>query len=128
MGLWELISNLRLRRTDGFESDGEGDSYVVFRRLGINDEYQVDEIGDGVDTDALNLKTLNISHNRVSGSIPSNIGNFGSLQSLDLSFNNFSGEIPESVSSLLNLQFLRMNQNGFSGRLLHGILKCENVV
>ncbi|OVA09225.1 Protein kinase domain [Macleaya cordata] len=75
-----------------------------------------------------NLKTLNLSFNQISGSLPTNIGNFGVLQNLDLSFNNFSGEPPESFNTLLSLQILKLNQNGFSGRIPSGILKCQNLV
>ncbi|KAI3701596.1 hypothetical protein L6452_26786 [Arctium lappa] len=71
------------------------------------------------------LKTLNLSNNKISMVISSNIGNFGSLEKLDLSFNNFSGSLPESISSLTNLQVLNLNQNGFDSTIPLGIISCH---
>ncbi|KAF8020615.1 hypothetical protein BT93_G1146 [Corymbia citriodora subsp. variegata] len=90
-----------------------------------------------------NLKQLNISSNRLEGSIPSALGSIKSLGTLDLSRNNFSGGLPlqllNSNSSLgilhvaynnlqggielsnntlnPNLQFLRLDHNKFTGNI-----------
>ncbi|GAB2289104.1 hypothetical protein Dimus_023406 [Dionaea muscipula] len=74
------------------------------------------------------LKSLNLSHNKISGSLPSNVGNFGSLQTLDLSSNDFSTEIPQSIGSLVNLTILKLDRNGFSSTIPTGILSCKSLV
>ncbi|KAK8602550.1 hypothetical protein V6N13_057820 [Hibiscus sabdariffa] len=74
------------------------------------------------------LKSLNLSCNKISGSLPNNIGNFGLLEVIDLSGNNFSGEIPAAISSLLSLQVLNLAGNGFEWRIPNGILNCKSMV
>ncbi|KAE8678694.1 putative LRR receptor-like serine/threonine-protein kinase [Hibiscus syriacus] len=74
------------------------------------------------------LKILNLSSNRISGSLPNNIGNFGMLEVVDLSDNNFSGEMPTAISSLLSLQTLKLAGNGFEGSIPTGILSCRSLV
>ncbi|XP_027920543.1 probable LRR receptor-like serine/threonine-protein kinase At2g24230 [Vigna unguiculata] len=74
------------------------------------------------------LKNLNLSWNHISGSLTSNIGNFGLLESIDLSSNNFSEEIPEAVCSLLSLRILKLNHNRFAHNIPSGILKCQTLV
>ncbi|KAL4296779.1 hypothetical protein GQ457_12G020380 [Hibiscus cannabinus] len=74
------------------------------------------------------LKSLNLSCNKISGSLPNNIGNFGLLEVIDLSGNNFSGEIPAAISSLLSLQVLNLAGNGFEWSIPNGILNCKSMV
>ncbi|KAF8029656.1 hypothetical protein BT93_E2166 [Corymbia citriodora subsp. variegata] len=90
-----------------------------------------------------NLNELNISSNRLEGSIPSALGSMKSLSILDLSRNNFSGGLPLQLlisnSSLFilhvaynnlqggielsndnlnpNLEFLRLDHNMFTGNI-----------
>ncbi|KAJ0239384.1 LRR receptor-like serine/threonine-protein kinase GHR1 [Hirschfeldia incana] len=88
------------------------------------------------------LVKLSMANNSISGVLPSNLGDFKSLQFLDLSDNlfssslpeefgrslvslknlslagnNFSGEVPESVGGLVSLQSLDMSRNSLSGPL-----------
>lgn len=74
------------------------------------------------------LKSLNLSFNQISGSFPSNVGNFGQLESLDLSHNNFSGQIPEAVDSLVSLRVLKFDHNGFQMSIPRGLLGCQSLV
>ena len=74
------------------------------------------------------LKSLNLSSNQISGSLPNNIGNFGLLERFDLSSNNFSGEIPETIGSLVSLRVLKFNRNGFEESIPSGILSCQSLV
>ncbi|MBA0816922.1 hypothetical protein Gohar_001532 [Gossypium harknessii] len=74
------------------------------------------------------LKRLNLSRNKITGSLSNNIGNFGRLQVVDLSDNDFSGEIPETISSLVSLQTLKLAGNGFEGSIPTGILRCWSLV
>ncbi|RZB61444.1 Receptor-like protein EIX2 [Glycine soja] len=68
----------------------------------------------------LGLVSLNLSRNNLSGEIPSQIGNLGSLESLDLSRNHISGRIPSSLSEIDYLQKLDLSHNSLSGRIPSG--------
>ncbi|XP_062081164.1 receptor-like protein 9DC3 [Humulus lupulus] len=85
----------------------------------------------------LNLKSLNLSTNKLSGTIPSWLYSLQYLQELDLSNNNFTGSIlefqsdsllhldlqsnklegifPSSIFELVNLSFLFLSSNKLSG-------------
>ncbi|TYH08652.1 hypothetical protein ES288_A07G032900v1 [Gossypium darwinii] len=76
----------------------------------------------------VSLKSLNLSYNQISGSLPNNIGNFGLLEVMDLSGNNFSGEIPATISSLVSLKVLKLGGNGFEWSIPEGILSCQSLV
>ncbi|KAL2334858.1 hypothetical protein Fmac_016071 [Flemingia macrophylla] len=68
----------------------------------------------------LGLMSLNLSRNNLSGEIPSEIGKLSSLESLDLSRNHFSGAIPSSISEIDNLGKLNLAHNSLSGRIPSG--------
>lgn len=63
------------------------------------------------------LRFLNLSRNNLSGEIPKDMGNMKLLESLDLSSNHISGEIPQSLSELSFLSFLNLSYNKLSGRI-----------
>jgi hypothetical protein len=68
----------------------------------------------------LNLGTirfLNLSRNYLSGAIPSNIGNLKDVESLDLSWNKLSGPIPPGISHLMFLSSLNLSNNILSGEI-----------
>jgi hypothetical protein len=58
---------------------------------------------------------LNLSHNLLTGLIPSNIISLSELEFLDLSHNNLSGEVPSSLGSLQSLTLLDLSYNNLSG-------------
>ncbi|XP_044980576.1 LRR receptor-like serine/threonine-protein kinase RGI2 [Hordeum vulgare subsp. vulgare] len=60
---------------------------------------------------------LNLSHNHLSGSIPSNIGVLKDLEILDLSYNDLSGPIPSSLEGLQSLTQVVLSYNQLSGSL-----------
>ncbi|KAF8390868.1 hypothetical protein HHK36_023167 [Tetracentron sinense] len=60
---------------------------------------------------------LNLSSNRLSGSLPSSIGNFTGLQILLLNGNQFTGSIPSELGHLERILTLDMSRNNFSGRI-----------
>ncbi|GLT33887.1 hypothetical protein SLA2020_084410 [Shorea laevis] len=100
-----------------------------------------------------NLISLVLSHNRLSGEIPSTLGNcpmmedfymqdnlltgsipstfsaLKSLQNLDLSTNNLSGQIPKYFQNLSLLQYLNLSFNKFEGEVPdEGVFGNESAV
>ncbi|KAL2334687.1 hypothetical protein Fmac_015900 [Flemingia macrophylla] len=63
------------------------------------------------------LRFLNLSRNHLSGEIPKDMGKMKLFESLDLSLNHISGEIPQSLSELSFLSFLNLSYNNLSGRV-----------
>ncbi|KAJ0984883.1 hypothetical protein J5N97_003239 [Dioscorea zingiberensis] len=74
------------------------------------------------------LRKLNFSSNRINGSLPNNIVNFGMLESLDLSFNGFSGELPTALGGLSSLRVLNLSGNRFQGSFPEDLLACKSLV
>ncbi|KAL2340989.1 hypothetical protein Fmac_008929 [Flemingia macrophylla] len=64
-----------------------------------------------------NLLTLNLSSNSLSGQIPPSIGDLISLRNLSLSSNSFSGPIPDPLSSLPDLLHLDLSSNQLNGSI-----------
>ena len=63
------------------------------------------------------LTALGLHSNKLSGSIPKEIGNLGSLKHLELFNNELIGSIPTEIGNLGSLSFLSLNNNELSGRL-----------
>jgi Leucine-rich repeat (LRR) protein/serine/threonine protein kinase len=61
------------------------------------------------------LQMLSLGFNRISGVIPSGIGDVVGLQILDLSSNLLDGMIPEAIGKLKNLRELRLQRNKLTG-------------
>lgn len=64
------------------------------------------------------LTGLDLSHNKLSGSIPDNISKLiPFITNLDLSFNNFSGGIPTNLSNCSFLNDLKLDNNRLTGKI-----------
>lgn len=63
------------------------------------------------------LQVLDLSHNALSGNIPSAVGDFSSLQVLNLSRNSLNGGIPASIGGLKALDTLDLSENSLSGSI-----------
>ncbi|XP_076947884.1 phytosulfokine receptor 2-like [Bidens hawaiensis] len=61
--------------------------------------------------------TINLSNNRLNGSILLSIGKLRQLLVLDLSKNNLSGTIPDTISELGNLEYLDLSSNDLRGSI-----------
>ncbi|KAJ9556519.1 hypothetical protein OSB04_011133 [Centaurea solstitialis] len=66
------------------------------------------------------LKLLNISYNNISGYIPRSFGNLKSIESLDMSHNKISGSIPQSLAKLGELTILDVHNNKLTGKIPRG--------
>ncbi|XP_058109125.1 probable LRR receptor-like serine/threonine-protein kinase At3g47570 [Magnolia sinica] len=63
------------------------------------------------------LGTFNVSNNKLSGEIPSWLGNCLSLEYLGLDGNFFQGSIPSTFSTLKGLRYLDLSRNNLSGKI-----------
>ncbi|CAH9081684.1 unnamed protein product [Cuscuta epithymum] len=73
------------------------------------------------------LTRLNLSNNKLSGSLPLSLSNFTSLQILLLSGNEFSGPIPPSVGELRQALKIDLSGNSLSGEIPIGIGNCVHL-
>ncbi|KAM3327882.1 hypothetical protein P3S68_033344 [Capsicum galapagoense] len=65
-----------------------------------------------------NLKTFDISNNKIQGQLPPNIGSiFPNMLRLQMSKNMIEGKLPSSFGDMKNLQCLDLSYNKFSGDL-----------
>ncbi|KAE8812949.1 putative LRR receptor-like serine/threonine-protein kinase [Hordeum vulgare] len=65
----------------------------------------------------VNLGVLNISNNQLSGEIPSTLGECVHLESLHMEGNNFHGSIPQSLTNLRGITVMDLSQNNLSGEI-----------
>ncbi|KAK2975125.1 hypothetical protein RJ640_024700 [Escallonia rubra] len=65
------------------------------------------------------LETLWLGSNKISRSIPQEIGNLNNLYVLAIDHNMISGSIPESIEKLSKLQKLQIVINNISGKFHH---------
>ncbi|KAL2936208.1 Receptor-like protein 13 [Bienertia sinuspersici] len=63
------------------------------------------------------MSLLDLSSNKLIGSIPSQFSNLKHVESLDLSFNRLSGKIPSQLVELTFLEIFNVSYNDFSGRV-----------
>ncbi|KAF7147959.1 hypothetical protein RHSIM_Rhsim03G0025800 [Rhododendron simsii] len=63
------------------------------------------------------LRIMKLSSNKLSGILPSSIGNFTSLEWLHLNNNSFYGELPSTLRNCTSLMVLDLGENRFSGSI-----------
>ncbi|GMP66048.1 hypothetical protein CsSME_00026573 [Camellia sinensis var. sinensis] len=66
---------------------------------------------------SLPLVNISLLGNRITGSIPSQIGNITTLNSLILEFNELSGDLPQELGNLSSITRLYLTSNNFFGDL-----------
>ncbi|GMP71658.1 hypothetical protein CsSME_00029980 [Camellia sinensis var. sinensis] len=74
------------------------------------------------------LEYLDLSNNLFFSSLPLEIGKLGSLKNLSLAGNNFSGSIPDSISGITSIEALDLSCNSFSGSLPSSLRKLNGLV
>ncbi|RZB90300.1 putative LRR receptor-like serine/threonine-protein kinase isoform D [Glycine soja] len=75
------------------------------------------------------IKHLNLSHNKLTGSLASGAAEpvFENLKVLDLSYNQLDGELP-GFDFVYDLEVLKLSNNRFSGFIPNGLLKGDSLV
>lgn len=63
------------------------------------------------------LSILNLGHNDLAGPIPQELGSLKNVAILDLSYNRFNGTIPQSLTSLTLLGEVDLSNNNLSGMI-----------
>ncbi|WVZ14057.1 hypothetical protein V8G54_011623, partial [Vigna mungo] len=84
-------------------------------------------VEEGFKNPELQLKSIDISSNNLSGEIPKEIGYLAGLVSLNLSRNNLRGEIPCGIGSLRSLESLDLSRNHFSGKIPSSLSKVDGL-
>ncbi|XP_022717143.1 phytosulfokine receptor 2 [Durio zibethinus] len=72
---------------------------------------------EGLDNCSISLQQLHLDYNSLSGYLPDSLYSMSSLERLSISGNNFSGQLSKKLSKLSSLKFLIISGNHFSGRL-----------
>jgi len=75
----------------------------------------------------INLKTLDLSKNKLTGSIPSGIANLTKLTDLYLAENQLSGILPVNIGNLKELIILTLNDNQLTGNLPESLGSCSKL-
>nr|XP_043623422.1 probable leucine-rich repeat receptor-like serine/threonine-protein kinase At3g14840 isoform X2 [Erigeron canadensis] len=63
------------------------------------------------------LVYLSLESNMFSGTVPAELGKLENLKNLVLNANNLSGELPVELNNLRNLEELRLSSNSFTGKI-----------
>ncbi|ONI22861.1 hypothetical protein PRUPE_2G155100 [Prunus persica] len=88
----------------------------LVKRIDLSSNKLTGEIPSEI-THLVGLVSLNLSRNQLTGQITPEIGKLQSLDSLDLSRNHIYGRIPTSLAGIDRLGFLDLSYNNLSGKI-----------
>ncbi|XP_068666649.1 probable leucine-rich repeat receptor-like serine/threonine-protein kinase At3g14840 [Aristolochia californica] len=75
----------------------------------------------------LPLVNISLVGNRLSGSLPKQIGNISTLRNLILESNRLSGPLPPELGNLVNIERILLSSNKFTGELPETLAKLTNL-
>ncbi|KAK9265822.1 hypothetical protein L1049_001789 [Liquidambar formosana] len=73
------------------------------------------------------LRTLDLSHNELSGSVPQGVSAIHNLKELQLQRNRFSGPLPADIGLCPHLKRLDFSDNGFIGELPESLQRLDSL-
>ncbi|KAL1155861.1 hypothetical protein V6Z11_A08G052800 [Gossypium hirsutum] len=73
------------------------------------------------------MSGIDLSCNRLTGEIPTEIGNLSEIRSLSLSHNNLTGHIPSTFSKLKQIESLDLSHNNLIGRIPIQLVELYNL-
>jgi Leucine-rich repeat (LRR) protein len=97
-------------------------------KLDLSDNDLDISLPDGLGKALRSLKVLTLSENSGSGSLATQIGDFGSLTRLELVSNAMMGTIPSELGRLENLEHLLLRNNAFSGTIPTELGNLRNLI
>ncbi|KAF7012716.1 hypothetical protein CFC21_026876 [Triticum aestivum] len=71
---------------------------------------------------------LDLSHNKLSGEIPLEVGSLVNLGPLNISNNQLSGQIPSTLGECVHLESLHMERNNFHGRIPQTFINLRGII
>ncbi|KAK4285844.1 hypothetical protein QN277_002484 [Acacia crassicarpa] len=74
------------------------------------------------------LVTVSLVGNRISGSIPTELGEIATLRDLVFEDNQFGGPLPHSLGNLSNLRRIRLSANNFTGTIPETYGNLKNMI
>ena len=113
----DWIVDIPIKDWEGVRIEGSPPRVVRLRIVGLDPAPLNGFIPEGLSR-FNELAVLNLSSNRLTGSIPPELGNLANLQELDLSLNGFlTGGIPPELGGLGNLRTLDLSHNRVGGSI-----------
>ncbi|KAM7275827.1 hypothetical protein ACFE04_017693 [Oxalis oulophora] len=99
---------------------------LSLRTIDLSDNLLSGTIPDSMEKLRL-CTSLRLSKNALEGEVPSWIGEFLNLESLDLSGNALSGYVPDTIGNLRSLKVLSLSANRLAGSLPDSMMSLENL-
>ncbi|MCP4353986.1 MAG: DUF1566 domain-containing protein [Desulfobacterales bacterium] len=80
------------------------------------------------DTGQKHVVEIDLSENKLTGSISSELGSLSTLKELNLKSNDLAGSIPSELGNLASLEHLILNNNQLTGEIPSELMKLTNLV
>jgi Leucine-rich repeat (LRR) protein len=73
------------------------------------------------------VSRINLGNNRLTGTIPTELGNLSKLTYLNLSYNSLTGPIPTELGNLSELRYLFLDDNQLCGEIPIELKNLSNI-